>query len=90
MMARIQALKEGDGPMLLTQGSSVLLHALLAHDLIDELRLMIFPVVLGRGKRWFGAASHPSAFALERSHTSRTGVVTGVYRRNGDIQTGSF
>ena len=90
VIGRIRTLKEGDGPMLLTQGSSVLLHALLAHDLIDELRLMIFPVVLGTGKRWFGAGSHPSAFALERRHTSRTGVVTGVYRRNGDIQTGSF
>ena len=87
---RIAELKQADGPMLLTQGSSILLHALLAHDLIDELRLMIFPVVLGRGKRWFDDASHPSAFALERSHTSRTGVITGVYRRNGDIQTGSF
>lgn len=87
---RIADLKRGDGPMLLTQGSSVLLHALLASDLIDELRLMVFPVVLGRGKRWFDTGSRPSAFALETTQTSNTGVVTGVYRRNGEIQTGSF
>lgn len=88
--ARIADLKRSDGPVLLTQGSSLLLHSLLAEDLIDELRLMTFPVVLGHGKRWFDDSSRPSGFALEKSHTSATGVVTGVYRRDGEIRTGSF
>lgn len=89
-IARITALKDGDGPTLLTQGSSVLLHALLEHDLIDELRLMTFPVILGRGKTWFGNGSQPASFIAERNETSKTGVTLGVYRRGGDVQTGSF
>ena len=88
--AGIAALKQGDGPVLLTQGSAVLLHALLAHDLVDELRLMVFPVLLGCGKRWFDDTSRAGAFALETSATSATGVVSSVYRRDGPVTTGSF
>lgn len=88
--AQIVTLKQGDGPDLLTQGSSVLLHALLVHDLIDELRLMTFPVVLGQGKRWFGDGSHPSGFTLDQSATSATGVNSSLYRRAGDVRTGTI
>lgn len=88
--AAIARLKQDDGPDLLTQGSSVLLHTLLAHDLIDELRLMTFPVILGRGKRWFDAESQPGAFALERSETSATGVTSALYRRSGEVRVGTI
>lgn len=88
--AQIARLKQGDGPPLLTQGSSVLLHALLAHDLIDELRLMTFPVILGHGKRWYDAGARPGGLALESSATLATGVVTSLYRRAGEAPTGSF
>ncbi|CAN5379028.1 dihydrofolate reductase family protein [soil metagenome] len=88
--AEIGALKTGDGPPLLTQGSSVLLHALLEHDLIDELRLMTFPVVLGGGKRWFGERSQPAAFVLDKRQIDEAGVVSAIYRRNGEVKTGSF
>lgn len=88
--AGIARLKQGDGPDLLTQGSSVLLHTLLAQDLVDELRLMTFPVVLGEGKRWFDAGSRPARFTLERSETSATGVTSSLYRRAGEIRTGTI
>ncbi|MGN6314349.1 MAG: dihydrofolate reductase family protein, partial [Rhodanobacteraceae bacterium] len=51
--AAVRELKRGDGPDLLTQGSSELVHQLLATDLIDELMLQVFPILLGRGKRLF-------------------------------------
>lgn len=88
--AGIARLKQGEGPDLLTQGSSVLLHALLAHDLIDELRLMTFPVVLGHGKRWFGQGSAPAGFTLDRSVTFSTGVVSSLYTRAGEVRTGTI
>jgi len=88
--AAVAALKQGEGPPLLTQGSSVLLHALLAHDLIDELRLMTFPILLGQGKRWFDAGARPAGLTLERSETLPTGVVASLYRRAGEPPTGSF
>ncbi|NBW07860.1 MAG: dihydrofolate reductase [Caulobacteraceae bacterium] len=87
--ARVAELKQGDGPDLLTQGSSVLLHALLAHDLVDELRLMVFPLVLGGGKRWFDGLSQPGGFVLEKSETTSSGVISTLYRRSGEVKTGT-
>jgi len=86
----IGRLKKKDGPKLLIQGSSVLIHALLAHGLIDELRLMIFPLVLGSGKRLFGDGTLPGALKLADSKTSSTGVVMATYTPAGAVTTGSF
>src|SRR5258706_8845548 len=88
--AEIARLKRGDGPRLLTQGSSVLLQTLLAHDLIDEFRLLTFPLVLGPGKRLFGSGARPGALKLAKTSVSTTGVITSVYDRAGAIATGSF
>jgi dihydrofolate reductase len=88
--ARLRALKHEDGPDLLTQGSSELLQTLLAHDLIDELRLAVFPLVLGTGKRLFGAGAVPAAFRLTKSASSPSGVIIAGYERAGDVRTGSF
>lgn len=88
--AGIARLKRGDGPVLLTQGSSVLLQTLLAHDLIDELRLLTFPLVLGPGKRLFGQDTTAGALKLTDSRVSTTGVTMGVYVRAGTVTTGSF
>jgi dihydrofolate reductase len=88
--AQIGRLKQEDGPNLLTQGSSVLLQTLLTHDLIDEFRLLVFPLLLGPGKRLFGQGTRPSALKLTATSTSKTGVVMSVYERAGAINTGSF
>jgi hypothetical protein len=88
--AEIARLKQEDGPNLLTQGSSILLQTLLAHDLIDEFRLLIFPLVLGPGKRLFGQGTKPGALKLTATTVSTTGVIMSVYDRAGAISTGSF
>ena len=89
-MATLRELKKADGPALLTQGSTELLQTLLANDLIDELRLLIFPLVLGKGKRLFGAGAVPAAFRLTKSTVSPSGVLIASYERAGDVATGSF
>lgn len=86
----LRRLKAGDGPKLLTQGSTGLLQQLLAADLIDELRLLIFPVVLGRGKRLFGEGAVPASFRLTGSTVSPGGVLIASYARAGSVATGSF
>lgn len=88
--ADIAKLKQQDGPKLLIQGSSVLIQTLLKHDLIDEIDLLVFPLVLGKGKRMFGEGAMPAALKLVESKTSSTGVVMSSYRREGEIKTGSF
>ena len=88
--AAVAQLKQGDGPDLLTQGSSVLVQSLLAAGLVDELSLLIFPVLLGRGKSFFGDAARPGELELLSSQTSTTGVIIARYRPAGPVRTGSF
>lgn len=90
VVAAVRELKRSDGPDLVTQGSSELVHQLLATDLVDELRLLIHPVLLGHGKRLFDDRAQAAAFRLEASKTSPTGVLTTRYVRAGAVQTGSF
>jgi dihydrofolate reductase len=89
-VASLRKLKQEDGPILLIQGSSELIQTLLAADLIDEFRLLIFPLVLGRGKKLFGSGTMPAAFKLTGSQASTTGVLMAAYERAGEIRTGSF
>jgi dihydrofolate reductase len=88
--AAVRALKHGDGPDLLTQGSGDFVQALLAADLVDELRLLIYPVTLGSGRRLFGEGTRPAAFRLTRSVVAQTGVIVATYERDGEVRTGSF
>ena len=88
--AAVKKLKQGDGPVLLLQGSGDLIQTLLAADLIDEFRLLIFPLLLGRGKRLFGKGAMPAALKLTKSKVSTTGVTINTYVREGEIMTGSF
>jgi dihydrofolate reductase len=83
----VARLKQQDGPPLLTQGSSGLLQSLLKADLIDEFRLSIFPLTLGRGKRLFGEGSIPCGLKLIESEVSTTGVMINTYGRSGSVQT---
>lgn len=86
----IRALKHQDGAHLLTQGSGDLVRQLLAAGLVDELRLMIFPIVLGRGKRLFDDNAQASAFTLTHSISTPGGVLITRYVRSGEVRTGSF
>lgn len=88
--AAIAELKRQDGPDLLVQGSSVLYQSLLRHDLLDELTLVVCPIVLGAGKRLFGDGAVPAAFELSRSITTPKGVTVSAYRRAGAVKTGTF
>jgi dihydrofolate reductase len=88
--AAIRALKAQDGPELQVHGSGDLLQTLLAHKLVDSLQLMIFPVVLGRGKRLFAEGTTPDGLELTSSTVSATGVFVGTYRPGNEIKRGSF
>ena len=88
--ARLTALKREEGPRLLIQGSGDLIQTLLQHDLIDEMKLMVFPLILGRGKRLFGEGAMPAAMRLVDGKLSPTGIMIGRYRRAGDVKPGSF
>jgi dihydrofolate reductase len=90
IVATLRGVKKSDGPILLVQGSSNLIQTLLANDLIDEFRLLIYPLLLGNGKRLFGEGTIPVAFKQTRSTTAPNGVVSVNYQRAGEVQTGSF
>ncbi|HEX2495698.1 MAG TPA: dihydrofolate reductase family protein [Gaiellaceae bacterium] len=86
----VTALKSQDGPEIQVHGSPGLVQTLLEHDLIDEFRMWIFPVVIGTGKRFFGDGTIPAALNLVDSKVSKTGVTINVYERAGHINPGSF
>ena len=68
----MKRLREEDGPNLLTQGSTELVHALLAHDLVDAISVFTVPVVLGGGKKLFADGSAPHSFKPKTSRSGRS------------------
>jgi dihydrofolate reductase len=86
----VRKLKSQDGPEIQVHGSPGLIQTLLEHDLIDEYRLWIFPVVIGTGKRFFGDGTIPAGLKLVDSKVSKTGVTINTYQRAGDVKSGSF
>jgi dihydrofolate reductase len=76
----VRALKAQPGRSIVTDGSSQLVHALLAHDLVDELHLLLYPLTLGSGKRVLPSGVH-ATFALTSATTYPTGVVGLLYAR---------
>jgi dihydrofolate reductase len=84
----VKRLKQEDGPDLVTQGSTELVHALLANDLVDAMSIFTVPVVLGGGKKLFADGSAPHSFKLTSSRVSSTGVLIGHYKRDGDVKIG--
>jgi dihydrofolate reductase len=85
----IKNLKNSDGKDIQVWGSSELIHLLLQNDLVDELRLKIHPLLLGKGKKLFDDNANPSAFSLVESTVTTTGVILANYIRNGEIKTGN-
>ena len=90
VVARLKELKSQDGPELLTQGSGQLVQTLLAAGIVDTLRLLTFPVILGKGKTLFGHDGMPGAFKLAKSVVTPKGVFAATYERDGAVKTGSF
>ena len=86
----VSRLKEQSGPEIQVHGSGDLIQTLMKHDLVDEYRLWIFPVLLGTGKRLFSDGTVPSGLRLATSVTSSTGVVMATYERTGKPSYGSF
>jgi dihydrofolate reductase len=85
-IADVKRLRQEDGPNLVTQGSTELVHALLANDLVDAMSIFTVPVVLGGGKKLFADGSAPHSFKLIRSRVSSDGVIVGHYEREGGIK----
>ncbi|WP_369060877.1 dihydrofolate reductase family protein [Caulobacter sp. 73W] len=86
----IRKLKAGDGPDLIVQGSTELIQLLLAEGLADELRVLVFPLLLGKGKRLFGDAIAPANLKMTSSNVSDSGVMLATYIPDGEVVTGSF
>lgn len=86
----VRRLKQQDGPRLLIQGSSQLIRTLLATDLIDEMTLLVFPLVLGKGKKFFGDNAMPGSLRVTSSQTTSKGAIIQTYVRDGAIKPGSF
>lgn len=85
----IKQLKASDGPDLQVWGSSKLVQLLLENDLVNELRLMIYPIILGQGKKLFADGVAPAAFKLKESFVGKTGVIIARYKRAGEVKTGT-
>jgi dihydrofolate reductase len=86
----IRKLKEDPGPELQVHGSGTLIQTLLAHDLVDELWLKIFPVTIGSGRRLFAEGTAYAGFELVETGASPSGVIIAKYRRAGEVKSGSF
>jgi dihydrofolate reductase len=86
----ITALKKEDGPELQVHGSGNLIQTFMRHNLVDQYRLWVFPLVIGSGKHLFSDGTVPSGLTLVDRKVSTTGVVIGTYEPAGEIVTGSF
>jgi len=85
----IQQLKTSKGSDLKIWGSSQLVQLLLKNNLVDELWLKIYPIILGKGKKLFDNGPFPSAFILTESAPTSSGVIYTYYKRSGEVKTGT-
>ncbi len=85
----IQKLKNSEGSDLHVWGSGNLIQLLLKNDLIDEVRLVTYPLTLGQGKKLFAEGTIPAAFTLTENAVTSSGVITANYKRAGEVKTGS-
>jgi dihydrofolate reductase len=90
VVEEIERLKGEPGSELQVHGSGELIQTLLKHNLVDDFRLWIFPVLLGTGKRLFANGTVPARLKLVETRTSSTGVVLQVHRSVGSLEYGSF
>lgn len=88
-VAAIKKLKSSEGLDIQVWGSSKLIQLLFKNDLVDELRLKIHPLTLGKGKKLFGDGVIPVAFKLIESIITPNGVIIANYKRDGKVNTGT-
>jgi dihydrofolate reductase len=86
----VAELKRQRGGVLQTQGSSELAQTLMRHDLVDEYRVLVYPVVLGKGKRLFREGNVPAALRLVDAKISGTGIAMHTYESAGKPTFGEF
>lgn len=85
----IRRVKAMNGPHLIVWGSSTLTPVLLEHGLADEVLLLVFPVLLGTGKRLFADGTPPRELALVSTKAASSGVIISTYRPSGPLRTGT-
>jgi dihydrofolate reductase len=90
LASAVQQLKERDGRELQVHGSGRLVQFLLANDLVDRLNLLVFPVIVGAGRRLFPDSGIATGLALEKSRTTPSSVAISVYRTGGRPEFGSL
>jgi dihydrofolate reductase len=90
VVASLKALKGEDGPDLLVQGSSDFLQTLWKNGLVDEFSVVIFPLLLGKGKRLFADGTIPAGLKLVKSRSCPSGVIVANYKLDGAVRTGDF
>lgn len=86
----VAALKREGGGEIQVHGSGGLIQTLIANDLVDEFTLLVFPVVVGSGKRLFGSGAVPAGLKLVETTTSSTGVLVCTYVRAGELEYGEL
>ena len=89
LVSAVQELKERDGRELQVHGSGKLARFLLANDLVDRLNLLVFPVIVGAGRRFFPDQGSATGLALDESRTTPSGVTVSVYRPTGRPEFGT-
>jgi len=86
IMEGIRRVKATDGPDLIVWGSSTLTSVLLDQGLVDEVVLIVYPVLLGRGKRFFSDSAEARELAFVSTKTTPTGVLINTYRHVGPLR----
>jgi dihydrofolate reductase len=90
ILAGIRRMKAKDGPQVIVWGSSTLTPVLLEHELADEILLLVFPVLLGKGKRLFSDGTPPRELALVSTKATPSGVIISTYKPKGPLRTGTM
>jgi dihydrofolate reductase len=86
----VRRIKSKDGPDLIVWGSSTLTSMLLEHGLADEVLLLVYPILLGKGKRFSSDGTPPRKLALTGTKAVSSGVIISTYTPTGPLRTGSF
>jgi dihydrofolate reductase len=86
----IRRIKAQDGPDVILSGSSTLTSTLLEHGLADEVLLVVYPVLLGTGKRIFAEGTSPRSFEFVSTKALASGVILSTYKLNGPLRTGTM